>query len=129
MSGAAAAFMVYGGAPGVINGALPNGSNAGSSDWTLVNDGTYSTGDGAGGALTGNWVTPATAVVAAYYQVKVDVTAGAFSAGTTGSYLDLSSTRGWAKTVAGTVTFTVTIREKATGLVRSTQAGKTLTVT
>lgn len=128
MSGALATLLGSSGAPGIINASLPNGSNAGSSDWTLANDGSGDTGDGAGGALFFNWVLPPSAVIAAFYQVKVDVTAGAFSVGTTGVFLDLSVTRGWTKTVPGTVTFTVTIREKATGVVRTVQAGKTLIV-
>lgn len=128
MSGAAAAFMTGSGAPGVISSSLPNGSNAGSSDWTLANDGSGDTGDGAGGATLFNWVLPPSTVTATFYQVKVDVTAGSFTLGTVGSFLDLSTTRGWTKTVPGTVTFTVTIREKATGIVRTVQAGKTLIV-
>src|SRR3990167_2007421 len=114
---------LIGGAPGVINAALPNGSVAGSATatWQLNNDGSLTVS-----GSSGNWVTPATAGVAALYQVKVDVTLGSFSTGTTGSYLDLSTTRTWTIVSAGdpeSVTFTVTIREKATGIVRRTQAG------
>lgn len=127
MSGAIALLAAMGGAPGVINPSLPDGDSIGGTAlFSLVNDGTFAIGDGSGPA-TGSWVTPN--AFASYYQVQVDVTSGSFSSGTTGSYLDLSSTRTWTKTSAGTVTFTVTIREKATGLVRSTQTGKTLTVT
>ena len=110
----------------MINAALPNGSVAGSATatWQLNNDGSLTVS-----GSSGNWVTPATAGVAALYQVKVDVTLGSFSTGTTGSYLDLSTTRTWTIVSAGdpeSVTFTVTIREKATGIVRRTQAGVTL---
>lgn len=115
-----------GGAPGVINGALPNGAlAAATATWRLNNDGTYTID----GQPAGNWVTPASATVAAFYQVKVDITLGAFSTGTTGSYVDLSSTRTWTMDSAGdpeSVTFDVTFREKAAGLVRSTQTGLTL---
>ena len=111
--------------PGVINGSIPNGSGGGAgATFQLKNDGTY--------VITGNsnanWVTPAAAVVAAFYQVKVDNTGGAaFASGTLGTYEDLSSTRTWTIDPAGgTAVFTVTIREKATGIVRSTQTGKTL---
>ncbi|MEO8467978.1 MAG: hypothetical protein ABI640_21880, partial [Gammaproteobacteria bacterium] len=89
----------------------------------LSNDGTYSVGDGAGGANVGNWVTPATAVVAAYYQIKTVVNSGSFSTDpSAGSYIDLSSSRTWTKSAVGTVNFTVTIREKASGIVRQTYA-------
>lgn len=120
MSGALAAMLVGGGAPGILS-TVPGASNALSASWQLVNDGTYSVGDGAGGASTGNWVTPATAPVAAYYQVKTVVTAGSFTTDpSAGSYLDLSTSRIWIKSVVGTVSFDVTVREKATGIVRLT---------
>jgi hypothetical protein len=60
-------------------------------------------------------------VIAAYYQVKTSVTAGTFDTDpSAGSYLDLSSTRTWIKAAIGTVSFDVTIREKATGFIRKT---------
>lgn len=117
-----------GGTPGVINPSLPNSANPTSSTWELNNNGQYTVGDGVGGTATGNWVTPTS--FAALYQAKTDVTGGSFSADpSAGSYVDLSSNRQWSRLAAGTVTFTVTIREKVTGIVRSIQAGKTLTVT
>ena len=118
MSGPVAAMTMGGGAPGIITSSLPAGSNTGSCDYQFDNNGNGHTGDGGGGALSLGWVTPQSTTVAAYYEVKVDVTAGSFTTGTTGSYLDLAVTRGWAKTVPGTVTFTVTFREKATAIVR-----------
>lgn len=123
MGGAAMAALVTGRAPGAINTTLPNGGGVGSAGWSLLNDGTYSIT----GVSNGNWVTPATAASAAYYEVKVDVTSGSFATGTTGSYLSLGTTRSW--TATGSVQFTVTIREILTGIVRSTQTGLTLTVT
>lgn len=124
MSGALAA--VAGNSVGAINQSLPNGTQIVSSVWQLNNDGTYTIA----GVSDANWVTPASAPIAALYQVKVDVTSGSFTAGdTTGSFLDLSTTRGWAKTGAGTVEFTVTIREKASTTVRTVQAGHTLITT
>lgn len=128
MSNCAAAIAACMGAPGVITSSLPNGSNVGSCDYQFDNDGNGHTGDGAGGALALTWVAPQTTTVAAFYQVKVDVTSGSFTLGTTGSYLDLSSTRSWAKIVAGTVVFTATFREKATGIVRRTITGITVVV-
>ncbi len=126
MSGFMQVMLATYGAPGVINGSLPNGgvSDPADATWQLSNDGSYSIS----GASAGNWVDPASSTVAAYYQVKVDATSGAFSSGGTGSWLDLSTSRAWTKTSVGSVTFTVTIREKASGTVRSTQTGVTLTV-
>jgi hypothetical protein len=128
MSGALAAMLSGGGAPGVITSSLPAGSNTGSCDYQFDNNGNGHTGDGAGGSLSLTWVNPQTTTVAAFYEVKVDVTAGSFTSGTTGSYLDMATTRGWTKTVPGTVTFNVTFREKATGIVRRVITGVSITV-
>lgn len=126
MSGAVAAMLAaLNGAPGVVNGAPSGSSVAGAAGWSLENDGDYAVSNGAG-VVNGDWVTPSDTAVAAYYEVKVDPTAGAFSTGTTGVYLSLGTTRSWTKN-SGSVTFTFTIREIATGIVRKTQAGLTLT--
>lgn len=124
MSGIAAVLGISG-APGVINGALPNSSAISPSNYVIGNGGTYSIN---GGGASGDWVSPSSALIAAYYQVQVDPTSGTFDGGSaaTGSYLDCSSTRTWTKS-AGVVTFTISFREKATGVVRSVQAGVTLT--
>lgn len=120
MSGATAMMMASVGAPGIL-AVVPGASNSFSASWEMHNDGTYLVGDGLGGAATGPWVAPTNATVAAFYQVKTAVTAGAFSVDpSAGSFIDLSSTRIWSKSSVGTVTFTVTIREKATGIVRQT---------
>jgi hypothetical protein len=112
-----------GGLPGVIQ-SLPNGSGAGTAVWQLNNDGSVTIS-----GTSGSWVLPATSGIAALYQVKIDVTAGSFtSSDTTGSYVDLSSGWGGGK-AGGAVTFTATIREKASGLIRSVQAGLSLTGT
>ncbi|HVJ30908.1 MAG TPA: hypothetical protein VNA66_11420 [Gammaproteobacteria bacterium] len=125
MSGALLALLGSARAAGEINGSIPNASGAPTSLWQLSNDGTYSIS----GESVANWVTPASAPIAALYQVKTEVTAGSFDTDpSAGAYLDLSSTRAWEKTSPGTVTFTVTFREKSTGHVRSVQAGKTVTV-
>lgn len=124
MSGALVALLASARAAGVIQ-SIPDASGAPSALWSLLNDGTYSVS----GQSISYWVTPASAPVAALYQVKTDVTAGSFDTDpSSGAYLDLSTTRTWEKTSPGTVTFTVTIREKATGQVRSVQTGKSITV-
>lgn len=142
MSGAVAAMLgAVRGAPGVVNGSLPNGTEDSDAPvqvatFQLKNDGTYSVANN-DAPQTGNWVSPASAAVAAFYQVKVDVTGGAFTAGpgavpsdSTGVWLDQSSTRAWYNNAVGTtVTFTVSFREKATAIVRTTQAGITLAET
>lgn len=123
MSGALAAMTP--GAPGVINGALPNGSGVGGTPtWQLVNTGAYVI-EGDGG---GNWLTPALSTIAALWEAKVDVTLGAFASGTTGTWLPLNTTRTWT-TDEGTsthATFTVSFRERDTQIVRSVQTGITL---
>lgn len=128
MSGAVGAVAAFGGAPGIIALTLLSGSNVGSCDWQLDNNGGGHTGDGAGGAAPMTWVSPSTTAVAAFYEVKVDVTSGAFTTGTTGSYLSLGTTRGWAKTVVGSVTFNATFREIATGIIRRSITGLTVVV-
>lgn len=133
MSGALL-ILLTSGAPGVFAASLPNGSSTGATPaaWQLKNDGTYSIRTG----LTGSWVSPNSAIVAAYYQVKVDVNSGSFTAGdagapsdSTGVYLDMSSSRIWYRNSAGVVNFNVSFREKATGLVRKVYSGVTLTFT
>jgi hypothetical protein len=115
-----------GGTSGVINTALPNGSAAGVAEFNLGNDGSTAIS----GNATGTWVAPATATIAAFYQVKIDATSGSFFSGTTGTWLDMSSNRQWTtQTPDPAVTFTISFREKASGTVRSTQAGVTLTAT
>lgn len=114
-----------GGAPGVINPSLPTSiSGDPGAALQLVNDGTYT----ATGLSSGNWVTPATSAVAAFYQVKVDVTSGSVNVGSsaTDSWLDLSTTRAWGVDEGGLVEITISIREKATGIVRSVQTGITI---
>jgi hypothetical protein len=129
MSGVLAAMLAAaGGAPGVIVSSLPNGSNTFSCDYQFDNNGNGHTGDGAGGALAFTWVSPQTTTVAAMYDVKVDVTSGAWTSGTTGTWLNLGTTRGWVKSSVGTVIFTVSFRETATGIVRGTLPGVTVVV-
>lgn len=126
MSGAVASMLGNAGASGVLASTLPSSSFAASNDWQLKNDGTFVSA----GATGQNWVTPANASVAALYQAKTTVTAGAFSADpSAGVYIDLSTSRNWQKSVAGSVTFNLSIREKATGIVRATYTGITLTTT
>lgn len=114
-----------GGAPGVINGVASGSSSVGAAGLDIENDGDYVVSNGAGTA-TGEWVAPSTTTVAAFYEVKIDPTSGTFDSGTTGSYLGLGTTRSWSKN-SGTVTYNATWREIATGIVRKTQTGLTLT--
>jgi hypothetical protein len=121
VSGVLAALLSGGGAPGVINGAIPGGSDTPEATLVITNDGTFTTSGG-----SGNWVTPASTTVAAFYQVKVDETSNAFTSGTVGTWLDCSSSRTWVED-AGSVTCTISFREKTTGIVRSVQTGVTFT--
>lgn len=127
MSGALALRLGLTGAPGVIN------RNAGA--YSAAQSGGASVNVNANGTLSGsghpgaNWVTPTNSTTAAAYQVKVDATAGTFSLGTTGTWIDCSTGPGWSKAVTGSVTFTISFREKATTLVRATIAGEVLDAT
>lgn len=109
------------GAPGTLTTTLSSVSGASPCDYSVDNDGNIKSL----GLTIEAWITPTTAEIAAFYQVKVDVTAGAFDSGTTGTWLDCSSDNSWLKS-SGTVTFTISFREKYSGLVRKTQAGVTL---
>ncbi len=113
-----------GGVPGVVGGA-GNGLAGTAIQYDIKNDGNW-TYTGVGNAA---WVTPATSAVAAGFQVKLDITGGSLNTGTTGTFLDCSTTRSWTKTSVGVCTFTLTWREKATGIVRKTQTGLTIEVT
>lgn len=124
MTGAVTAMLGSAGAPGVITTTINNGTNTSPATFEIGSAGQYVNGSGA----SADWVTPATSGNAALYQVKVDATVGGFDTGTTGTFLDCSSPRTYTKS-AGTVTFTVTFREKATQVVRSTITGVTLTGT
>lgn len=112
-------------APGVIAGVVSGSSSSGAAGLDIENDGDYVVSNGAGVA-NGEWVTPSNTIIAAFYEVKIDPTSGTFDSGTTGSYVSLDSTRAWSKD-SGTVTFDATWREIATGIVRLTQTGLTLT--
>ena len=111
-----------GGAAGIINGAIVASAEASPALFSVLNTGAYTD---TSLSFTGNWVTPATTTIAAQYQVKVDATSGSFSSGTTGTWLDCSSHQSWTKS-SGSVTFTISFREKATGIVRSVQTGLVL---
>jgi hypothetical protein len=127
MSGVLAALGGGGRAAGSINQSAgwPSAASAGGASINVNNDGTF-TGSGSGG---GNWVTPTNAAVAALYEIRVDATAGSFSTGTTGSWLDLGTTRSWSRNAGSDVTFTLSIREKGSGVVRVTLVGEVLDAT
>lgn len=124
MTGAVLLLAAMGGAPGVIN-ASPGAYSAAQSGGASLNVNANGSLSGSGHA-GGSWITPANAAFAAGYQVKVDATAGAFSTGTTGTWLDCSTGPGWSRTGASVVTFTISFREKASGLVRATVTGEEL---
>lgn len=120
--GAAALFAAMGGAPGLVNGALPDASAAAGAGITFQNGGNYLYGDLLGGHATTTWVTPANTTVAAFYQLQVNINSGTMSSGTFDSWLDLSTGRSYAKNDApGTAVLRVRIRDKASGLVRTDQ--------
>lgn len=113
------------GAPGKPQ-AISSGSAGANCTLVVKNDGSYTMSGTAGSA----WVAPQTAAVAAHWQVKVDVTSGALSSGTIGTWIDCSSAdsnRTWVEN-SGACTLTISFREKATGTVRSVQTGVTMTI-
>lgn len=114
------------GSPGVINQTpgWPSGTDPGGVTLSVANNGGYSVSGGS--PASGTWVTPAVAEVIAYYQIKVDATSGSFSSGTTGTWLDLTSTRTWTRDAGADVEFTLSIREKATTRVRLTLTDQAL---
>lgn len=126
MSGALAAI-AGGGAPGVVaigNEAI-TGVGVGQAIINYENDGDL-TGTGTG-APSSTWVTPDTAIVAAFYQIHVAATGdtATLTGDSLDTWLDLSSTRSWTLSAPGApgtavVSLTVQIREKATGIVRDT---------
>lgn len=125
MSGVLNMLLAGGGVVGALNHALPSAAQIVGANWVLLNDGTYNI-DGVG---TGNWVNPASSAIASLYQVKTDVTGGAFTVDpSAGTYVDLSSTRTWTKTGSGTVTFTISFRLKQNGTFLGSQTGVTITV-
>lgn len=113
-------LLAAGGVPGTIQ-SVNSISGASPCDYTVKNDGSIESL----GVGNGTWLSPANSAIAALYQVKVDATSGAFDSGTTGTWLDCSTSRSWLKS-GGTVTFTISFREKATGNVRNVQTGVTL---
>lgn len=110
--------LALGGPPGIFQ-TIPSVSGASPCDFTVKSDGTIESL----AVSQGPWISPGSA--AAYYEVKVDPTSGTFSSGATGTWLACTSNRSWFKS-SGTVTFTISFREAATGVVRKTQAGVTL---
>lgn len=119
MSGVLAAALGFG-APGLLNqSSWADAADPGGASLNVNNDGTF---DGSG-SPGGDWVTPALASVAAFYQIKVDATSGSFSSGTTGTWLDLSSTQSWSRNAGDSVGFALQIREKLSTLVRLSITG------
>lgn len=70
----------------------------------------YEQTNGGGGVDDGDWVTPTSAAGAAY-DVRATLNSGALTAGTTGTWMSLSASRGWSVTQnsAGTAAANLTI--------------------
>jgi hypothetical protein len=122
MSGALAA-QLYSGTTGSIRGFISDANAAGAAGLTMQNDGVSLMS----GASNDTWVTPATAGVAATWEVRATVTAGSIDSGTTGSWLSLGTSRAWSKTSVGVATLTFEWRQG--GVLRNTQTGVNITVT
>jgi hypothetical protein len=124
MGGAVAAHMSAG-SPGAIQTIPSLSSSTGDTELQLQNDGDLATTQDGVVDTSADWVLPATAAVAAQWEVKVDPTSGSMN-GTTGSWLSLGTTRSWSKT-SGTGTCTYTISFRSGGVVWKTQTGVTIT--
>lgn len=121
MSGAVAAVVSGGRWPTGVQG----GASVGAAGvWTLNSDGSASYCQSPG---AGVWLSANGTGIGAGYKVRVDVTAGVFESGTTGSDLALSSAQTWQKTNPGTVTFNCTIKDAAGNTLRAFN-GLTVTV-
>src|SRR5438105_3247551 len=105
MSGPCAALLLEAsGAPGVIQNIGAGSAGAGSASFGLTNAGALTIN----GVGSGSWVLPASVGIAAGYEVKVDVTSGAFTGGdVTGTWLALSASRSWSRVGTGTVNYNV----------------------
>ena len=112
-------------APGVLPASFPSSSNPTSCSFEIESDSDHIYGDGAGGAITEQWVSPAS--VAPLYEVRVDVNSGSFTSGTVGSWLSCAVDNTWSKTGAGVVIFDVSFRQ-ANGPTLKTYSGVTMTV-
>lgn len=115
MAGIAQMFL-GGGSPGVIQTIQGGTAGGGTCTFVLKNDGTYTMSGTAGG----NWVSPAAAVVAAQWSVRVTNVSGTLNTGTVGSWLALSSNRTWTETGEDT-TISVEFRDTSE-TIRSTQS-------
>jgi hypothetical protein len=78
------------------------------------------------GTITPNpgYYSPTTAAIGSNYQIRITPTAGSFSTGTVNSWLTISSARTWTVSTNFTksVTFTIEIRNTASGTVLATTA-------
>jgi hypothetical protein len=72
------------------------------------------------GTINDDWVSPATAGLAALYELQVNLNSGTLSSGTVDSWLALTSTYTY-EVNSGTAVIRVRIREAATGAIRTDQ--------
>jgi hypothetical protein len=126
VSGALAAMSS--GPPGVLAGGGVGGTDATSVVVGWGNDGVLTIVLGVTPSNS-NWVTPANATVAAYYEIFFHTDSGTLSAGssTQDTWLPLSSSASLLKTEDGAVSGTYSIREAATGIVRVSSEAWALT--
>jgi hypothetical protein len=118
----AALFAAFGAFFGIVqdvNGAI----GFGSASLTLNSDGTYDST----GTANGDWLSlPA---FAEHWEVHATLTAGSLSAGTTGSWLAMTSNQTWTVTGSESATLTLQWRDKYTLIVKHTQTDVTLSST
>lgn len=106
-----------------INDTVVAGTASGT--YQLTSGGKYNYIRAHASTITGDWVIPNGN--AGNYEALVTVTSGTLTSGTAGSWVSLGTTQSWVKTVtnaAASVTFTLSLRIAATGVVV-----KTITVT
>lgn len=89
----AALLTAIAGSPSLINTSLPDATAVdATATLGINNDGTYTSTSNPGG----DWTTPASAAIAALWEIKVDEISNTFDAGdSTGVWLACSTSRSW----------------------------------
>lgn len=110
MPGALLALLAAGGYVVSISNVTVSDTGAGlDAGYSLQNDGTIDLINSGGPSSGGNWVTPA-ATPAALFEVRATLNSGSLDAGTTGSWLALSTSRTWSTGAGNTANLTIEIR-------------------
>ncbi len=111
----AAAGTMAAGTPGTIQPILSANNPSGAASVVLNSDGSRAST----GASSGSWVLPT--LFAPQWEVYVHVNSGSLSAGTVDTWLPLTSTRTFTRSVTGVAACTFSFRDKDSLVVHSVQ--------